>query len=143
MERAEKSRAPIQKTADRLAGYLVYFALGAAVLTFLVTHNVRSTISVVIAGAGARRWHQRDASPCSRWSHLAERSSKAAASTLDPLATMEHSGVGRGRHWLFSWNLQIHHRSSDGFAVNIRASLSKGERAAQDDELEPLTTEHI
>src|ERR1700730_3950760 len=52
VERAEKSRAPIQKTADRLAGYLVYFALGAAVLTFIVTHNVRSTISVVIV-AGA------------------------------------------------------------------------------------------
>src|ERR1700676_1621947 len=52
IERAEKSRAPIQKTADRLAGYLVYFALGAAVLTFIVTHNVRSTISVVIV-AGA------------------------------------------------------------------------------------------
>ena len=52
VERAEKSRAPIQKTADRLAGYLVYFALGAAILTFFVTHNVRSTISVVIV-AGA------------------------------------------------------------------------------------------
>jgi heavy metal translocating P-type ATPase len=52
VEHAEKSRAPIQKTADRLAGYLVYFALGAAVLTFIVTHNVRSTISVVIV-AGA------------------------------------------------------------------------------------------
>jgi len=52
VERAEKSRAPIQKTADRLAGYLVYFALGAAALTFVITHNVRSTISVVIV-AGA------------------------------------------------------------------------------------------
>ncbi len=52
VERAERSRAPIQKTADRLAGYLVYFALSAAVLTFVVTHNVRSTISVVIV-AGA------------------------------------------------------------------------------------------
>ena len=52
VEHAEKSRAPIQKTADRLAGYLVYFALGAAVLTFINTHNVRSTISVVIV-AGA------------------------------------------------------------------------------------------
>jgi heavy metal translocating P-type ATPase len=52
VERAEKSRAPIQKTADRLAGYLVYFALGAAVLTFILTHNIRSTISVVIV-AGA------------------------------------------------------------------------------------------
>src|ERR1700676_1555528 len=52
VERAEKARAPIQKTADRLAGYLVYFALGAAVLTFIITRNVRSTISVVIV-AGA------------------------------------------------------------------------------------------
>ena len=52
VERAEKSRAPIQGIADRLAGYLVYFALGTAALTFLVTHNVRSTISVVIV-AGA------------------------------------------------------------------------------------------
>jgi heavy metal translocating P-type ATPase len=52
VEQAEKSRAPIQKTADRLAGYLVYFAIGAAALTFLLTHNVRSTISVIIV-AGA------------------------------------------------------------------------------------------
>jgi heavy metal translocating P-type ATPase len=52
VESAERSRAPIQKTADRLAGYLVYFALGAAVLTFLITHNIRSTISVIIV-AGA------------------------------------------------------------------------------------------
>ncbi len=52
VEHAEKSRAPIQKTADRLAGYLVYFALGAAILTFFITHNARSTISVIIV-AGA------------------------------------------------------------------------------------------
>jgi heavy metal translocating P-type ATPase len=52
VERAEASRAPIQKLADQLAGYLVYFALGAAVLTFLLTHNMRSTISVIIV-AGA------------------------------------------------------------------------------------------
>jgi heavy metal translocating P-type ATPase len=52
VERAERSRAPIQGIADRLAGYLVYFALGAAALTFVITHNVRSTISVVIV-AGA------------------------------------------------------------------------------------------
>jgi heavy metal translocating P-type ATPase len=52
VEKAERSRAPIQKTADRLAGYLVYFALGAALLTFLLTHNIRSTISVIIV-AGA------------------------------------------------------------------------------------------
>jgi hypothetical protein len=52
VEKAERSRAPIQKTADRLAGYLVYFALGAALLTFLITHNARSTISaIIVAGA--------------------------------------------------------------------------------------------
>src|SRR3984893_8342539 len=32
VEQAERSRAPVQRLADRLAGYLVYFALGAAVL---------------------------------------------------------------------------------------------------------------
>jgi heavy metal translocating P-type ATPase len=52
VERAEKSRAPIQGIADRLSGYLVYFALAAAAVTFLITHNTRSTISVVIV-AGA------------------------------------------------------------------------------------------
>jgi heavy metal translocating P-type ATPase len=52
VERAEETRAPIQKLADRLAGYLVYFALGAAAVTFLVTRDARSTISVVIV-AGA------------------------------------------------------------------------------------------
>ncbi len=52
VERAEASRAPIQRLADRLAGYLVYFALGAAALTFLITRDPRSTISVVIV-AGA------------------------------------------------------------------------------------------
>jgi len=52
VERAERSRAPIQKTADRLAGYIVYFALGCAALTFIITRDMRSTISVVIV-AGA------------------------------------------------------------------------------------------
>jgi Cd2+/Zn2+-exporting ATPase/Cu+-exporting ATPase len=61
VERAEKSRAPIQKTADRLAAYLVYFALVCAVLTFFVSwatrgsidmETAKSTISVIIV-AGA------------------------------------------------------------------------------------------
>jgi len=52
VEKAEQTRAPIQRLADRLAGYLVYFALGSALLTLLVTHNLRSTISVIIV-AGA------------------------------------------------------------------------------------------
>jgi len=52
VEKAERSRAPVQRLADRLAAYLVYFALGAAALTFLVTRDMRATISVVIV-AGA------------------------------------------------------------------------------------------
>jgi heavy metal translocating P-type ATPase len=52
VEHAEQSRAPVQKTADRLSGYLVYLALAAAVMTFLITHNIRSTIAVIIV-AGA------------------------------------------------------------------------------------------
>jgi Cd2+/Zn2+-exporting ATPase/Cu+-exporting ATPase len=52
VEQAERSRAPVQRLADRLAGYLVYFALGAAILTFVITRNIYSTISVVIV-AGA------------------------------------------------------------------------------------------
>jgi len=52
VERAERSRAPIEKIADRLAGYLVYFALACAALTFFITRDARSTISViVVAGA--------------------------------------------------------------------------------------------
>src|SRR5579872_292598 len=52
VERAERSRAPVQRLAYRLAGYLVYFALAAAALTYLVTRDIVSTISVVIV-AGA------------------------------------------------------------------------------------------
>jgi len=52
VEHAERSRAPVQKTADRLSGYLVYLALAAATVTFLVTRDGRTTISVVIV-AGA------------------------------------------------------------------------------------------
>jgi Cd2+/Zn2+-exporting ATPase/Cu+-exporting ATPase len=52
VERAERSQAPVQRTADRYAGYLVYFALVCAVLTFALTRDGRSTISVIIV-AGA------------------------------------------------------------------------------------------
>ena len=52
VERAERSRAPVQRLADRMAGYLVYFAIGAAILTYLITQNITSTISVIIV-AGA------------------------------------------------------------------------------------------
>jgi Cd2+/Zn2+-exporting ATPase/Cu+-exporting ATPase len=52
VEEAEKSRAPVQRIADRLAAGLVYFAFGAAVLTLIVTRNITSTIAVIIV-AGA------------------------------------------------------------------------------------------
>src|SRR3984893_14409220 len=52
VEEAEKSKAPVQRIADRLAAGLVYFALGGAVLTFLVTRNLTATIAVIIV-AGA------------------------------------------------------------------------------------------
>ena len=52
VEQAEKSMAPVERIADRLAAGLVYFAFGAAVLTFLVTRNLTSTIAVIIV-AGA------------------------------------------------------------------------------------------
>ena len=52
VERAERSRAPVQKTADRYAALLVYFALACAAVTFLLTRDARSTISVIIV-AGA------------------------------------------------------------------------------------------
>jgi len=52
VEKAEHSRAPVQKLADRLAGWVVYFALASAFVTFLVTANIRATIAVIIV-AGA------------------------------------------------------------------------------------------
>src|SRR5437660_312110 len=48
VEHAERSRAPVQQLADRLAGYLVYFALTAAAITFIITRDALSTISVIL-----------------------------------------------------------------------------------------------
>lgn len=52
IENAEQSRAPVQRLADQLAGYLVYFSFVAAILTYALTGNIRDTISVIIV-AGA------------------------------------------------------------------------------------------
>src|SRR2546430_2989070 len=52
VEQAEKSRAPVQRIADRLAAGLVYFAFGAAAFTLIVTRNFTSTIAgIIVAGA--------------------------------------------------------------------------------------------
>ncbi len=52
VEEAQNSSAPVLRLADQLSGYLVYFALGAAIITYAMTRDIRSTISVIIV-AGA------------------------------------------------------------------------------------------
>src|SRR5436305_3281015 len=52
VEQAEKSKAPVERVSDRLAAGLVYFALGAAVVTCVLTRNLTATIAVIIV-AGA------------------------------------------------------------------------------------------
>jgi E1-E2 ATPase len=118
VERAEHSRAPIQKTADRLAGYLVYFALGAAVLTFLITHNARSTISVIIvAGAcgiaagtplailgaiGTQRWPTPPSAACGIFARDRRRGEAGAARPgARPPLWLGHVGLGEvaSRNW--------------------------------------------
>ncbi len=52
VEEAESRKAPIQKISDKLATWLVEFTIAFAAITFLVTRNLISTISViVVAGA--------------------------------------------------------------------------------------------
>jgi P-type Cu+ transporter len=52
VEEAENRKAPIQKLSDKLATWLVEFTIIFAVITFVVTRNLISTISViVVAGA--------------------------------------------------------------------------------------------
>ncbi|KAF0229366.1 MAG: heavy metal translocating P-type [Beijerinckiaceae bacterium] len=52
VENAEHTRAPVQRLADQMAGYLVYFSFAAAAITWFLTRDIRDTISVVIV-AGA------------------------------------------------------------------------------------------
>lgn len=52
VRQAQSSQAPVQKLADRFAGYLVSFAVVAAILTFVGTRDLEASITVVIV-AGA------------------------------------------------------------------------------------------
>lgn len=49
---AQSTPAPAQRLADRLAAWVVYFALAGAAATFLATRDITATISVVVV-AGA------------------------------------------------------------------------------------------
>jgi heavy metal translocating P-type ATPase len=49
---ADANRAPIQRLADRLAGWIVFAAIGGAIATFAMTRDPRAAISVIIV-AGA------------------------------------------------------------------------------------------
>src|SRR6267143_2007220 len=51
VEEAESRKAPIQRISDKLAAWLVEFTIVFAVVTFVVTRNLISTISVIVAGA--------------------------------------------------------------------------------------------
>src|SRR5207244_5613063 len=50
VEGAESRKAPIQRISDKLAAWLVEFTIVFAVITFLVTRNLISTISVTVVG---------------------------------------------------------------------------------------------
>ncbi|MFT3877455.1 MAG: cation-translocating P-type ATPase [Propioniciclava sp.] len=52
VRRAQESEPPVQRLADRLAAWLVYLALGGALITYLLTRDLTATISVVVV-AGA------------------------------------------------------------------------------------------
>lgn len=51
-KKTEASKAPIQKLTDKMATRLIQFAIGLSVITYIVTQNIVSTLSViVVAGA--------------------------------------------------------------------------------------------
>jgi len=52
VKEAEGRRARVQKIADRLAAWIIVFALGASTLTYFVTGDLTTTLSVlIVAGA--------------------------------------------------------------------------------------------
>lgn len=52
VEQTQSTEPPAQRLADKLAAWLVYLALSSAVITYLITHDLKATIAVVVV-AGA------------------------------------------------------------------------------------------
>lgn len=52
VRQAQESEPPVQRLADRLASWLIYLALAGAVITYIITRDITSTIAVVVV-AGA------------------------------------------------------------------------------------------
>lgn len=52
VEQAQSTEPSAQRLADKLAAWLVYLALSSAVITYLITHDLKATIAVVVV-AGA------------------------------------------------------------------------------------------
>lgn len=52
VEQAQSTEPPAQRLADKLAAWLVYLALSSAVITYLITQDLKATIAVVVV-AGA------------------------------------------------------------------------------------------
>lgn len=52
VEQAQSTEPPAQRLVDKLAAWLVYLALSSAVITYLITQDLKATIAVVVV-AGA------------------------------------------------------------------------------------------
>jgi len=89
VESAERSRAPIERRADRLSGYLVYFALGAAVLTSLITRNIVATISVTSLPARAASLREPASGTRCNWPRGPRRRDRQGGRYLEALAAVD------------------------------------------------------
>src|SRR5262249_53868351 len=109
VEEAEASKAPVQKISDKLATRLIQFAIGLSVLTFIVTQNIVSTVSVIVV-AGA-----------------------CGLAVGTPIALLATNGKLSRRRVIVKWGLQIENLSSAGTIVLHKTStLTSGNPAVSE-----------